>query len=342
MSSIGSRDRLLDAILGVLWAQWTELGVGGTKGTESSVVDPEALLLATSRFGRYDPRLFDEVLDWLAHHSAVLDVTRLRRLGAQHEIADVGVLAALVDFLRQRSTAGKWESSVEALVAHEDRSAYGGSTTLFLDSQGGALPTFGAADAFFLSHGLERPSLELRGLSRAPDARRAALGRLRLRALVGPGVRAEVLLYLATHDHAHGRLVATRSGFAQRQVAEYLSQLTAAGLAERWEDGRTAQYRLAPEFAAALGGLAPYVDWASAWSVITILWEGVGEAHGAHGDYAASKVWRDALERVRPLVPAEGTALPIPAPVDHAGERVLAYAEGCILRTVGVLEALAR
>jgi hypothetical protein len=33
---------------------------------EEHAADPEALLLFTFEVGRNDPRLFDEVLDWLA------------------------------------------------------------------------------------------------------------------------------------------------------------------------------------------------------------------------------------------------------------------------------------
>jgi hypothetical protein len=155
-------------------------------------------------------------------------------------------------------------------------------------------------------------------------------------------VRAEVLVYLATHDHAHGRLIASRAGFAQRQVAEYLSVLTDAGFAERWEDGRTVQHRLLPEIAAVLGPLAPYVDWAGAWSVLTALWIAADEARSSSSDYAASKAWRDALEKLRSMTPVEGADLPIPAPGDHAGERILTYAEGYVARTVNAVDALAR
>ncbi len=86
MHSTESRGLLLDAILESLWTQWTDLGVAGTRGTRGdsgdsgALVDPEALLVGTITFGRYDPRLFDEVLDWLLLNGSLLDVTRLRRL----------------------------------------------------------------------------------------------------------------------------------------------------------------------------------------------------------------------------------------------------------------------
>lgn len=340
MSSITSRDRLLRTALGVLWAQWTELGIGGTRGTEASLVDPEVLLLATSRFARYDPRLFDEVLDWLAYNSTWLDVTRLRRLGKQLQVHDPAVLAAVIDFMQQQSSTDKWAGSARSLLANEDTIGYG-VKALFSGQDGRALPTLGERDEFFLERGLERPKLELRGLSHAPDPRRRALGRLRLRALVGQGVRAEVLVFLTTNDHAHGRLVASRAGFSQRQVAEYLALLAEGGFAERWEDGRTMQYRLALAFTASLGQIAPYADWAGVWSVLTALWTAADEAVNLTS-YAASKVWREALQKVRSETPVAGADLPVPVPAEYPGERILDYAEEYVLRAVEAVSGLAR
>ena len=339
MSSIASRDRLLQTALGVLWAQWTELGIGGTRGSEASLVDPEVLLLATSRFARYDPRLFDEVLDWLAHNSTWLDVTRLRRLGKQLQVHDPSVLVALIDFMQTQSATDKWTGSARSLLANEDTIGYG-VTTLFSGHDGRALPTLGAKDAFFLERGLERPKLVLRGLSQAPDPRRRALGRLRLRALVGQGVRAEVLVFLATNDHAHGRLVAARAGFSQRQVAEYLALLAEGGFAERWEDGRTMQYRLAPAFTASLGQLAPYADWAGVWSALAALWTAADGAVNLTS-YAASKVWREALQKVRSATPVAGADLPVPVPSEYPGERILDYADEYVLRACEAVSAIA-
>ena len=341
MSSTSSGDRLLQTALAMLWAQWTELGVGGTQGSEASLVDPEALLLATSRFAIYDPRLFDEVLDWLVRFSGSLDVTRLRRLGKQHRIHDGRVLAALIDFMRQRSLTEKWDGSARSLLAREERATYAGAKELFVGHDGCPLPVPGTNDSFFLEHGLERPELVLRGLSQAPDPRRSALGRLRLRALVGQGARAEVLLFLATHDHAHGRLVASQAGFAQRQVADYLALLTASGFAERWEEGRTVQYRLARDFAVSLGPLAAYVDWAGAWSVLTVLWTAADAARDLTR-YAASKVWRDAFQEVRATTPVDGAGVSVPMPGEYAGEAILDYADEYVLRACDAVGALAR
>lgn len=342
MFLIEFRDRFLDAVLGVLWAQWTELGVGGLQGSGASLIDPEVLLLATSRFAVYDPRLFDEVLDWLSCNSQSLDVTRLRRLGAKSPVPDVPVLTVLTDFMSAQSESQKWEGSVRALLAREDRATYAVPRALFLARDGSSLPVLGAPDPFFAAHGFERPELLPRGLSRQPDVRRPALGRLRLRALLGHGVRAEVVGFLATHTHAHGRLISQRAGFAQRQVAEYLGALTDSGFAERWEDGRTVQNRLDAGFSASLGEFAAYVDWAGAWSVVAALWAAFDATATEPGNYAESKVWREALTVVRASTPIDGFELTIPVPADHPGERILEYAEAYVAMVTGVLDELGR
>lgn len=57
---------VLHQILGILWRQWSAIGVPGYSDTEETVVvDPEALLLLTLTVARHDNRLFDQVLDWL-------------------------------------------------------------------------------------------------------------------------------------------------------------------------------------------------------------------------------------------------------------------------------------
>jgi len=52
------RESFLDKLLDLLWRQWTALGVSGhAEGDTPWVIDPEALLLATCTFGRFEPRL---------------------------------------------------------------------------------------------------------------------------------------------------------------------------------------------------------------------------------------------------------------------------------------------
>ena len=77
------RDELSQGLLGFAWRQWVQIGVSATvEGADRWAVDPEALILFTIGIARRDPRLFDEMLDWMAFNHELLSVQRLRNLPA--------------------------------------------------------------------------------------------------------------------------------------------------------------------------------------------------------------------------------------------------------------------
>ncbi|MDZ4168201.1 MAG: hypothetical protein U1E26_00905 [Coriobacteriia bacterium] len=320
-----SRDDLRTSALGLLWAQWTEIGVAGTVGSGRTVVDPEAMLVATLSFGRQDPRLFDEVLDWLLLNGRLLDVTRLRRIlkSASAEVQDLA--AVMIELLQTRVEGSKWNPLSEMWHARESRAAYAPSA-LFRDSSGDQMPSFGETDPFFAERGYVRPPLALRGMSTHPRTDLSASSRFAARALCGIGVRAETLLYLWTHETAHGRLIASRTAYSQRQVAEYLAGLAEAGFAQRYEVGRSVQYRLVPEAQWAPAGGSAYVDWMSAFGALEALHAGVDLAARAESAYEASVAVRSALRELAAALPIEGMDIPLPTVDAFPGEAVLEHA----------------
>jgi len=79
MSQKDFRYLFLDNILNFLWRQWSALGVLGEARTgDPWLYDPEPMLLFTLEMGRYEPRLFDEVMDWLVVNGKWIDMQRLR------------------------------------------------------------------------------------------------------------------------------------------------------------------------------------------------------------------------------------------------------------------------
>lgn len=319
-----SRDRLRGAILDLLWSQWTELGVAGTRGTEATVIDPEALLMASLTFARYDPRLFDEMLDWLKLNGAMLDVTRLRRLARSADPTSRRLAAAVVELMLETTSGSKWEPTARRWMANETPAEYS-SQALFIGPDGSDLPTLGAKDEFFGSRGFSRPVLHLRGMSGRPRANSPALLRLAARDLVGIGVRAETLVYLWTHESGHGRGISARTGYSQRQVAEYLAGLSDAGFAEHYEEGRTVQYRLVGGIGRAVGTTARYVDWAGVYRALVDLHAALATAAGETEGYEASVGVRAALVSLKSELPLEGFDAPFPAPDDHPGERIIEH-----------------
>lgn len=65
----GSANELHEALLALAWGQWGQLGVAANVGgVDLRCVDPEALFLFSMELLRWEPRMFDEVLDWLDLH----------------------------------------------------------------------------------------------------------------------------------------------------------------------------------------------------------------------------------------------------------------------------------
>ena len=67
--------------LGLCWGAWSELGVSGWGRTHSDwAIDPESLMVFTSRIGASDPRLRDEAMDWCIKNGRHVSLARLRHL----------------------------------------------------------------------------------------------------------------------------------------------------------------------------------------------------------------------------------------------------------------------
>ncbi|MDZ4655047.1 MAG: hypothetical protein U1F44_04140 [Coriobacteriia bacterium] len=261
---------LLDVTLEVAWRQWTAIGVVGVRSAPDTIVDPEALLLATLEIGRWDARLFDEALDWVASNAACVDVARLRRLGKRATAEQRRLLSVVLGITAERGAAASLQRLPdEEFIAKEVEADYG--TVPLFRSQRGLDATWGEPDARFARVGFLRANTQLRGLSGSPEATRPACIRFRARALVGPGSRAEVLTYLWTHEWAHGRRIAERSAYGQAPVADYLSTLADVGLADKRVDGRRTLYRASGALRA-VGSPAPrYVDWIRVWPSLVAL-----------------------------------------------------------------------
>jgi hypothetical protein len=210
------------ALQELAWDQWSQLGISGAmpRQREERAADPEALLLFTLEIGRSDPRLFDEVLDWLALNEPLTSVHRLRNLCANP--TDRALVDAALDWAararhRKQPTAGAQHSGPPAELQ-----------ALFPD-----LPSpRSGLDPAFARHGFARPLLNASGKSQPPRLKAPINFAFRLRRLLGVGVRAEVIRTLLTirAPRLSGKVITASAGFAQRNVREGLTQLHEAGV----------------------------------------------------------------------------------------------------------------
>ncbi len=213
------RNKILDAMLDLLWRQWSTLGVPGhAPRVKRHYMDPEALFAATCTFGRYDARLFDEALDWLASYERFINTQRLHTLFKRKLFSGTAVAGAVARFLCSQTRQQRWHNLDQLRLPVSDRGP------LFLLKDGGTLPVTGEQDASFSSAGFSRDAIRLR---RHAAFRTSGPGAIlpRLRSLIGVNARCEILLYLMTHTAGYPREIAMETHYAQKTVHDVLDDM---------------------------------------------------------------------------------------------------------------------
>lgn len=224
------------ATLALLWRQWTTFGVSGHIAPASGdfLLDPEALLLASTTLARLDARLFDEVLDWLQDQADWINLQRLVRLQKDHALGDATVLAAIATRLACLPAHKKWRTLVKPTVVPSAAPA-----PLFPEAG-----HFGASDPDFLAHGWQRGPVRYRGLATAPRMDHASNLLLKLRALFGRQSRAEVMAWLLAHDSGHPAEIARQTGHFRRSIQLTLNELERSGHIRARREAREKQFSL--------------------------------------------------------------------------------------------------
>jgi len=232
------------------------MGILASAELDRWAMDPEALLVLTFDVGRNDPRLFDEVLDWVVVNGRLVSVQRLRNL-AEHP-DDRRVVEAVL------SWAAKNRSTVRYTPPRGPKNVEPGEVELF---------GFGAESArldepMFLSFGIRRPRIELSRKSQSPELTLPINFAFRMRQFMGVGARAEVVRCLLTIDapFVTTSVLAEATAYTRRNVTDSLSGLAAARVIRVREAGSERAYAVEREdWAALLGlertGFPMFVEW---------------------------------------------------------------------------------
>jgi hypothetical protein len=249
------RDELLSAVHDLLWQQWASLGAGvddAASMPSTQVIDPEALLLATSHFGRREPRLFDESLEWLARYGGLINVQRLKNLQRDGLLGEKSILAAMATHVKREGGLSKWgtlASTPQATRKHEPEPFF---------ITGSSKPAhWGEADADFLSRGWLKAPARQRDLCMPPSPAKSSNALLTLRALIGVSARCEVILYLLTHPFGKVADMVNLTGYSAQAVLNALDEMALSGTiytdggrtADSWGKkgrGRSLRYSLKP------------------------------------------------------------------------------------------------
>ncbi|MGH2861997.1 MAG: hypothetical protein ACRDLT_10915 [Solirubrobacteraceae bacterium] len=233
-------------MLDFAWDQWAQMGVSAAgRRADHWAVDPEALLLFTFEVARADARLFDEVLDWLAHNERLVSVQRLRNLcrdETDRALADACLAWASRSTDRERP--GTRPKIVEAPPM----------LPLFRELNADAR----RADRAFAAHGWLKPPTERSGKSQGPDLFAPINFAFRLRSVLGVGARAEVARFLLTvfAPNATAQVVTESAAYAKRNVHEALTLLNSAGVISGVTAGNEQRYSIDRDGWAMLLGLS--------------------------------------------------------------------------------------
>lgn len=226
--------RLDDGLLAFAWDEWAQMGVLARSHRHIRwAQDPEALVVFTLEVARDDPRLFDELLDWLLVNEGLLSVRRLRAMCAGPE--DQRLLAGALGWLARHRPRARLTSGATPAPA-------GGPESLFHD----LTVSVGDPDPAFAAVGLLRSEAKPTGKAVRPDLRAGINLAFRLRELLGVGVRAEVVRFLLTvaAPAVSAQAVARSAGFAKRNVHDALMSLHAAGVVSLWTVGNEQRYEI--------------------------------------------------------------------------------------------------
>ncbi|MDZ4178241.1 MAG: hypothetical protein U1E29_03255 [Coriobacteriia bacterium] len=298
---------LRDSLTELAWSQWTAIGVAGSGVRASALIDPEALLVASTSIARWDARLFDEILDWVSTNGTLLDAARLRRMAEQATPAQRRVVLAILRSADRGREITPLQRVEDALVAKEEPATYG--TEPLFHAIGAGPAHWTSLDDTFADLGFQRSIARLKSMSTPPDGLSPACLRFALRGLVGTGARAEVLAYLLTHEWAHGRLIAEYAAYNQSVVAEYLASLFDAGQAEKRVRGRRLEYRIVGLLQDALPNVPESVAWHRVWPALAAILEALS------ADISEQAQWvrlADALDAQSEELSSEGFELDVP------------------------------
>ncbi len=311
---------LAETVTGIMWSQWAALGAYlDAEPARRSIIDPEALLVATCAFGRNDARLFDEAMDWTLVNHELLKPWRLKRISRCFGPDVQRTLGAVLDFAADRTHRnlfpGVREEAREALALVETEELFWRERGRYSKSSSRRQP-----DPVFLRWKLLRGQPRTRQHSGTPDLTNPANLMLRLRDYYGAEARADVMTYLLTEPGGSSCGIAAKIKYQQGGVYEVLESLTSAGIAQKRGGRGQAYYWIDQKKVAAFLGLGPkrpaFVAWGDVFCAFyLVLADWRGHPAEYQDEFLASERMRDLTLKVVPMLINAGEALSrLPAP----------------------------
>ena len=329
MSPLLAKESLSERLVSFAWNEWGQIGLLIAPAHVSPwAQDPEALIVFTLQVARDEPRLFDELLDWMLRNESLLSIRRLRAMCVDE--ADRRLVDATVAWLgRHRPQARLNPRRIDDQAPEHNSLA-----PLFYADVPVKEP-----DLDFAAAGLLRPVLSPSGRSVAPDLMTPINLAFRLRAILGVGIRSEVVRIMLTSRSAlaTAQMLARASGYSKRNVHDTLGGLVAAQVVAGFQTGGEHRYAINADVWAALlqrepTGLPIHRDWPQLLGTLRVILRWRQEQERADGsDYMRGSDTRQLLSRIRGDLAFAGidvnrkaTAEQAPAELERVQDAILA------------------
>ena len=281
MSAQEYKKQVFEAVQNLLWKQWTALGVPGhiAASKSNTVLDPEALLVFSARFARYDQRLYDLILDWLQVHSSQINIQRLKALHVKAEWKDSASLGYM-SAVTAKTDAIRWKKPAMDHLPDDPSSP----VALFLDENGEPERYIPRQDKQALKYGFRRNDrIDKQELSASLPKTVATL-LLRMRSFLGISARAETVLVLLTSPQCKVQDIVDRSGFTWKSIQDVLGELASGGFVSSVDGVSRGKLYYLPEpdsirklFGIRHGCLFP--NWLCIYDAVGLLWQTVSNPH---------------------------------------------------------------
>ncbi len=314
------RDFYREHLLLFLWRQWSALGAAGYGETKDNwVIDPEALLLFTCFIGRYEARLFDEVLDWLDTNGSFINVQRLKRIMQQEPFAGKSALSAIAAIMSQRHKFLKWKGLARQTKAPDILE------NLFFLRNSQPMENFGQQEPTFQKYGFSRGKIEFRGHTQPVRVVNNTGFLFKLRALFGISARCEILVYLLTHKSAHPSLIAKEIYYSQKTVQDTLVEMAQSGLIRIRPIGKEKHYWLKSQewlnFLMHQGKPLLWVKWPPLLSAFEQIWIKLNKKEFLNLEpLVQSSELRALMRTIRPKIEGSGFAEALSDDKPYLGE----------------------
>jgi len=302
------KEHLLESMLNILWKQWSTVGLYSNLEQENKfLIDPESLLCVSCFFGRFDPRLFDEVISWLSENGNLLNIDRLKNVLRFFINSETNVLGAVAEYLVKKEQKRKWDRVVHFCTKKKKEEKI---QNLFVAKDLVPVPVVGKFDPVFLRWGFRRNEVNLRKRIQKIDFEKPCNLLLKLRSFFGVNACADIYAFLLFSEGDNSLQISQKVHFNQRNVYQVLNDLHKSGLVEKKSIGKRSLYTIDHSSWINFFRIEvqlSYIIWSKVFSALSYLYEKmIYQPERFEDSYLASSEFREISEKFIPEIETSG------------------------------------